>query len=60
VKGDPYLASDAVFGVKQSLIVDFRKTKSGEYECRYDFVLKPEGLRKPPARKRKARAKKAK
>jgi hypothetical protein len=59
VKGDPYLASDAVFGVKQSLIVDFKKTKSGDYECRYDFVLKPEGLRKLPARKgKKARAKK--
>ena len=65
VKGDRYLDSDAVFGVKQSLIVDFRKNKAGEYECRYDFVLKPEGLRKLPAKKaakktakKKARAKK--
>ena len=59
VKGDPYLASDAVFGVKQSLVVDFRKVKSGGYECRYDFVLKPEGLRKPKARTKKPRARKA-
>ncbi len=41
VKGDEYLDSDAVFGVKQSLIVDFRKGNSGGYECRYEFVLKP-------------------
>ena len=60
VKGDPYLGSDAVFGVKQSLIVDFKKTKSGDYEARYDFVLKPEGVRKLAAKKKKRRAKKAK
>ncbi|MGH8673712.1 MAG: intradiol ring-cleavage dioxygenase [Burkholderiales bacterium] len=60
VKGDEYLGSDAVFGVKQSLIVDFRKNKSGEYECRYDFVLRPEGLRKAPAKRKNARKKKAK
>jgi len=48
-KGDKYLDSDAVFGVKQSLIVDFRKKNAaGEAVCHYDFVLKP-------ARKRKAR-----
>jgi len=41
VKGDKYLNSDAVFGVKESLIVDFRKNKAGVAECRYDFVLKP-------------------
>ena len=40
VKGDKYLDSDAVFGVKQSLIVPFKKDKPGEYQCRYDFVLK--------------------
>ena len=62
VKGDPYLGSDAVFGVKQSLIVDFKKTKAGGYECRYDFVLKPAGLRKVAAKKKKnkARSRKAK
>jgi hydroxyquinol 1,2-dioxygenase len=51
VRGDEYLDSDAVFGVKQSLIVDFRKTASGEFGTRYDFVLKPEGLRKLPEKK---------
>jgi len=48
-KGDKYLDSDAVFGVKHSLIVDFRKKNAaGEAVCHYDFVLKP-------ARQRKAR-----
>ncbi len=41
VKGDKYLDSDAVFGVKDSLIVDFKKSPSGEYTAQYDFVLKP-------------------
>jgi hydroxyquinol 1,2-dioxygenase len=40
VKGDKYLDSDAVFGVKQSLIVDYRKNKAGVAACRYAFVLK--------------------
>ena len=57
VKGDEYLDSDAVFGVKQSLILDFRKNPAGEYETRYDFVLKPEGLRKLPAKKNAAKKK---
>lgn len=39
-KGDPYMDSDAVFGVKESLIVDFRKGAGGEYEASFDFVLK--------------------
>ena len=38
--GDPYLGSDAVFGVKTSLIVDFfREQDTGTYEAQYDFVL---------------------
>ena len=41
VKGDKYLDSDAVFGVKESLIVNFRKNAAGTAECKYDFVLKP-------------------
>jgi hydroxyquinol 1,2-dioxygenase len=41
VANSPFLDSDAVFGVKKSLIVDFRKNKAGVAECRYDFVLKP-------------------
>jgi hydroxyquinol 1,2-dioxygenase len=40
VKGDKYLDSDAVFGVKESLIVNYRKNKAGAAECRYGFVLK--------------------
>lgn len=41
VKGDGYLDSDAVFGVKESLIVDFKPAaKPGEFACEYDFVLK--------------------
>jgi hydroxyquinol 1,2-dioxygenase len=52
VKGDPYLDSDAVFGTKDSLIVDFIRQGSEEdaaryhvsapfYKVAYDFVLKP-------------------
>jgi len=39
-RGDPYLASDAVFGVKDSLVVDYRP--QGEaLRVDYDFVLEP-------------------
>jgi hydroxyquinol 1,2-dioxygenase len=48
VKGDKFLDSDAVFGVKRSLITRFQKNAAGEYTCRYDFVLKP--ARKPSTR----------
>ena len=52
VKGDPYLDSDAVFGTKDSLVVDFVRHDSVEeaasyhvtvpfYRVEYDFVLKP-------------------
>jgi protocatechuate 3,4-dioxygenase beta subunit len=51
VKGDPYLGSDAVFGVKESLILDFKLNDSqaamNAYgfaspfcDAEYDFVLK--------------------
>jgi len=51
-KGDQYLDSDAVFGTKDSLIVDFIRNDSTEdaaehgvgapfYTVEYDFVLKP-------------------
>jgi protocatechuate 3,4-dioxygenase beta subunit len=51
VAGDAYLDSDAVFGVKDSLVVDFVKNDSPEeaaqygfqppfYQVQYDFVLK--------------------
>jgi protocatechuate 3,4-dioxygenase beta subunit len=51
VKGDPYLESDAVFGTKDSLVVDFVRHESKEeakqhdmrapfYIAEYDFVLR--------------------
>jgi hypothetical protein len=54
VKGDKYLDSDAVFGTKDSLIIDFIRLDSEEeaaryhvaapfYYVEYDFVLKPRG-----------------
>jgi hypothetical protein len=49
LRGDPYESSDAVFGVKQSLIVDLDKVdketanqysvKEGGWLLRHDFVL---------------------
>ncbi len=50
VKGDPYLGSDAVFGVKDSLVVPFEARPAGPapdgstsatpfHEARYDFCL---------------------
>ncbi|MBD9527533.1 intradiol ring-cleavage dioxygenase [Paracoccus sp. PAR01] len=43
VKGDLYLTSDAVFGVKQSLIVDFRPVISTteKWQAEFDFVMRP-------------------
>ena len=52
VAGDPYLDSDAVFAVKQTLIVDFKKHKAGTapggaamiqdyWTAEYDFRLTP-------------------
>jgi hydroxyquinol 1,2-dioxygenase len=54
VKGDPYLESDVVFGVKDSLIVDFKRSDSDPeaqkvglkapfHSASYDFVLRPAG-----------------
>ncbi|HVE53491.1 MAG TPA: intradiol ring-cleavage dioxygenase [Ramlibacter sp.] len=39
--GDPYLDSDAVFGVRQSLVADWKKQPDGSYLVEYDFVLNP-------------------
>lgn len=59
VEGDDYLNSDAVFGVKDSLVAEFVKSDSAEdaakwgmptpfHEMRYDFVLEPgEGDARP-------------
>jgi hydroxyquinol 1,2-dioxygenase len=52
VEGDPYLESDVVFGVKNSLVIDFRRNDSDAdakqagltapfYTASYDFVLSP-------------------
>ena len=40
--GDPYLDSDAVFGVRQSLVADWVQQPDGKYLVEYDFVLNPE------------------
>jgi hydroxyquinol 1,2-dioxygenase len=39
--GDPYLDSDAVFGVRESLVADWRQQADGSYLLEYDFVLNP-------------------
>ena len=41
VAGDPFLDSDAVFGVKESLIVPFTTASDGHCSVVYDFVLEP-------------------
>ncbi len=52
VEGDPYLESDAVFGVKNSLVAEFKRQEPGVapdgkrmdrpyYTIRFDFGLKP-------------------
>lgn len=43
---DDYLDSDAVFGVRQSLVADWKPQPDGSYLVEYDFVLNP--LRTPP------------
>lgn len=39
--GDPCLDSDAVFGVRQSLVAEWKKQPDGQYLVEYDFVLNP-------------------
>ena len=43
VKGGKYLDSDAVFGVKPELIIDFKKGKDGIARAHFDFVLMKAG-----------------
>ena len=45
VRGGKYLDSDAVFGVKPELIIDFKKGKNGVANAHYDFVLMKAGKR---------------
>ncbi|MCJ0762095.1 intradiol ring-cleavage dioxygenase [Variovorax terrae] len=40
--GGPYLDSDAVFGVRQSLVADWKPLADGSYSLDFDFVLAPE------------------
>lgn len=39
--GDPFLDTDAVFGVKDSLIAPFTRAGDGEWRLEYDLVLEP-------------------
>ncbi|RZI98880.1 MAG: hydroxyquinol 1,2-dioxygenase [Rubrivivax sp.] len=39
--GDPYLDSDAVFGVRESLVADWNQQADGSYLLEFDFVLAP-------------------
>ncbi len=41
-EGDPYLESDAVFGVKHSLVIDYRP-EAGELAVQHDFRLERAG-----------------
>jgi len=45
-----YLDSDAVFGVRQSLVCEWNKQADGSYLLEYDFVLNP--LRADPGRQK--------
>jgi protocatechuate 3,4-dioxygenase beta subunit len=51
-KGGKYLDSDAVFGVKPELIVEFRKGKDGVATAGYDFVLMSESPGKKKTKKK--------
>jgi hydroxyquinol 1,2-dioxygenase len=39
--GDRYLDSDAVFGVRQSLVADWLEQPDGSFTLDFDFVLNP-------------------
>lgn len=57
VKGDKYLRSDAVFGVKDSLVAPFRRRKgpngATQYVMEYDFGLKTAAAARPRASARR-------
>ena len=40
-KVDPYLASDAGCGVRESLVTDWQQLADGSYQLDFDFVLNP-------------------
>ncbi|MRV70464.1 6-chlorohydroxyquinol-1,2-dioxygenase [Duganella sp. FT92W] len=39
--GDPYLDSDAVFGVKPELVIEYQRQADGNMGVAFDFVLEP-------------------
>jgi hydroxyquinol 1,2-dioxygenase len=41
-KGDPYLDSDAVFGVRESLVGEWVKQADGSFLLDFDLILNPE------------------
>jgi len=41
-EGDDHLDDDAVFGVRSSLIGQFRRGTDGRWRLDYDFVLAPD------------------
>jgi hydroxyquinol 1,2-dioxygenase len=43
VAGDPFLDTDAVFGVKESLVAPFARSEDGHSSLEYNFVLAPKG-----------------
>ena len=45
---DAYLDSDAVFGVRQSLIAEWKRQPDGSYLVEYDFVLNPTRMEGSP------------
>ncbi len=45
LNGDPYIDSDAVFGVRSSLVIDLEK-RDGVLHAHYDFVMEPVSLEK--------------
>jgi len=45
--GDPYLDSDAVFGVRQSLVADWVPQPDGSFSLDFDFVLNPLAAQTP-------------
>ena len=46
--GDPYLDSDAVFGVRQSLVADWVQQPDGSHSLDFDFVLHRASTQAPP------------
>ncbi|UUX94355.1 dioxygenase [Aquabacterium sp. J223] len=52
-RGDPHIATDPVFGVRQSLMADWREQPDGTTLLEYDFVLNPT-VPNPPLREEPA------